>query len=309
MLDLQLQALMEQAAEDGVPDVADLSPEEARAFYREFAGATDAPVADVEIEDRRIPGPEGEIPVRVYRPREAGLRPLLLFYHGGGWVIGGLDEYHGVVSNLAAQSGCVTVSVDYRLAPEHRFPAAVEDSYAALEWAAAHAGELGADPARIALAGDSAGGNLTAVMALLARDRNGPTLSFQAMIYPATAAGSSQYDSYRKYGEGYILTARGMDYFWKHYMGEGAEITDYRAAPLLAEDLGGLPAALVMVAGFDPLHDEGLEYAQRLTEAGTHVMVTDYPTLSHGFITMSGVLDAGKLAVEQVAAAIRRAVQ
>lgn len=308
MLDLQARALLEQAAAQGAPDFADLSPAECRAFFREFLKTVDKPVpASVTVEDRSLPGPEGgELGLRLYRPQGAGAAlPVLLYFHGGGWVIGGLDEYQGVCGNLAAKSGCLVVSVDYRLAPEHPFPAAVDDCYAALEWVAEHAAELGADPARIAVAGDSAGGNLATVVALLARDRNGPALRYQALIYPAVALTTEGYDSYRRNGEGYFLTNRAMAYFGEHYR---PDLSDVRATPLSADSLEGLPPALVLVAGYDPLRDEGVDYAGRLMSAGVPVVLSEYPGMIHGFFSMSAVCDAGGQAVAQVAAAVESAL-
>lgn len=308
MIDHQLQALMKQAAASGAPDFADLPPTECRAFFKEFITAVDAPHADVIVTDRTIAGPGGELPLRILQPKGQGKAPLLLYFHGGGWVIGGPDEYQGMTSNLCEQSGCVVVVPDYRLAPEHPFPAAVEDCYAALEWAAEHAAEIGADPDRIAVAGDSAGGNLATVCALLARDGNGPKISFQGLVYPVTSDMKGDYPSYRKHGEGHLLTARSMAYFKRHYLGADTEVTDFRAAPMLANDLSGLPPALVMVAGFDPLHDEGIAYAEKMGAAGVHVMVSEYPTLAHAFISMSGAIDCARLCVSQLATAVRNSL-
>ncbi len=305
MLDLQADALLKQAAEQGAPDFADLPPEQCRAFFKDFIVTVDTPPADVDVRDQNIPGPAGDLPVRVYTPKDGSTpRPVLVFYHGGGWVIGGLDEYNGVCSALAYKSGCVVVSVDYRLAPEHPFPAAVEDCYAALEWVAANADELGADASRIAVSGDSAGGNLATVVTLLARDNNGPKITFQALIYPATGLKVGRFDSYRVNGEGLFLTTRTMEYFGGHYQ---PDMTDFRAVPLDAKDLSGLPPALILVAGYDPLRDEGKAYAKRLMESGVPVVLTEYAGMIHGFFSMSGVLDAGKQAVNQLAGAVRDA--
>ena len=306
MLDLQADALLKQAAEQGAPDFADLPPEECRAFFKDFITTVDAPPADVEVKDMAIPGPGGELPIRVYEPKGVSApKPVLMYYHGGGWVIGGLDEYHGACSNLAEQSGCVVVLVDYRLAPEHPFPAAIDDCYAALEWVSANAKEINGDASRIAVSGDSAGGNISTVIALLARDKKGPKIKFQALIYPAVALNAERFESYKSNGEGLFLTTRTMDYFAGHYQ---PDLSDFRAVPLDAKDLSGLPPALVLVAGYDPLRDEGKAYAEKLMQAGVPVVLTEYAGMIHGFFSMSGALDAGKQAVSQVATAVRSAL-
>lgn len=306
MIDLQLQAVMQQAAEQGAPDFADLPPDECRAFFRDFLAMVDAAPAPVDHEDRSIPGPDGDLTVRIYTPREGSApRPLLMYFHGGGWVIGGLDEYHGVCSNLCEKTGCVVVNVDYRLAPEHRFPAAIEDCYGALQWATDNAAEIGVDPARIAVAGDSAGGTMATVTTILARDRGGPGIGTQVLVYPGAAPRSSGYPSYEQYGEGYLLTTRSMRWFREHYWGGPEPMDDFRAAPLLADDLSGLPPALVIIGTYDPLRDEGIDYAEKLLVAGTQAVVTEYAGMMHGFFSMSGVLDAAKQAVDQAASAVR----
>lgn len=310
MIDLQLQALLKQAAEQGTPDFADLPPAECRQFFRDFLAMVDAPPPDsVTFEDRTIPGPGGDLPIRVYRPKNAdGSCPVLLYLHGGGWVLGGLDEYHGVCSNLSAKTGCAVVAVDYRLAPEHRFPAAIDDCYAALEWIAANASEIGADASRIAVAGDSAGGTMASVLTLMARDQGGPEIKLQVLVYPGASPRSSGYPSYEQYGEGYLLTTRSMRWFREHYLGREEPFDDFRAAPLLADNLGGLPPALVLIGTYDPLRDEGIDYAEKMLAAGTQVVVTEYTGMMHGFFSMSGVLDAAKQAMDQVAGAVRDAL-
>lgn len=308
MLDLQAQGLLKHAAEQGAPDFADLPPVECRAFFKNFVATVDAPVpAGVTIEDKTIAGPGGDLAIRIYQPGGgAGTKPVLIYYHGGGWVVGGLDEYQGVCSNLAAKSGCVVVAVDYRLAPEHKFPAAVDDCYAVLEWVAVNAGDIGADAARIAVAGDSAGGSLATVIALLARDNDGPEISYQALIYPAVGLDASQFDSYKENGEGYFLTLASMAYFGKHYQ---PDPRDMRGSPLNVGDVSGLPPATVIVAGYDPLRDEGKAYADKLMAAGVPTVLTEYTGMIHGFISMSGVLDGGKQALNQVAGVVREALK
>lgn len=307
MLDLQQQALMQQAAEQGAPDFADMEPPEGRAFFREFCTTVGFPPADVAVDDRSFSGPAGDVAVRVYTPKGAGPHPMLLFFHGGGWVIGDLDAYHGLAGTLCEKSGCVVVSVDYRLAPEHRFPAAVDDCYAALEWAAENAAELGADGARIGVAGDSAGGSLATACAMLARDQGGPKVSFQLLFYPVVARADAGYESYRKFAEGHLLSQRAMQYFFGHYFGDNPPASDLRAYPIEA-DLAGLPPALIVVAGLDPLHDEGVDYADKLSAAGNQVVLTDYPGAEHGFMCMGGALDSAKQAADQAAGALRAAL-
>ncbi|MBR9865842.1 MAG: alpha/beta hydrolase [Oceanospirillales bacterium] len=308
MLDLQIKGMLEQAAAAGAPDFADLPPDVAREVYSQILTATDVAVAaGVSVSDLSIPGPGGELTLRCYRPE--GLDELagaVLYLHGGGFVVGSPRDYDGVVSHLSRWSGCLIVQVYYRLAPEHPYPAAVEDSYAALCWLADAATELGFKPGPIAVAGDSAGANLAAVCALLARDNAGPEIRQQTLIYPAASGPDTVYDSYAKYGEGYTLTNRSMAYFMGHYLKDSAEPVDFRFAPLEADDLSDLPPALIQVAGFDPLRDEGMAYADALKQAGNPVSLTEYPQLVHGYISMSGAVAAAGLAVNEVAAAWRQ---
>jgi acetyl esterase len=264
-----------------------------------------APVASAV--DRRIPGPAGEIPVRVYTPNGTAPFPVLVYFHGGGWVIGGLETHDGVCRALADGAGCLVVSIDYRLAPEHRYPAAAEDCYAATRWTAAHAAELGADAARLAVGGDSAGGNLAAVVSLMARDRGGPPIAFQLLVYPVTDARADT-SSYRDNAEGYLLTAGDMDWFWGHYLGDDrANGAEPYASPLRATDVSRLPPALVITAEFDPLRDEGEAYAAHLKEAGVAARVTRYDGMIHGFFGMGHLMDKAKAAVTEACAALKQA--
>jgi acetyl esterase len=267
-----------------------------------LAGAAE-PVAHVE--DRTIPGPAGAIPVRIYRPSAAESLPCLVYYHGGGFTLGDLDMVDAPLRLLANSSGWMVMSVDYRLAPENPFPAAVEDAFAAVKWAAEHGAEIGADPARIAVAGDSAGGNLSAVVCQLARAAGGPTIALQALIYPATdmAADSESWSLFAH--KNYILTEQLRALFVGAYIPRGTNIHDPRMSPLRAEDLHGLPPALVITAEFDPLRDEGEAYAARLREAGVPVKLTRYDGMVHGFATLGGMLDAGNEAIREIAAALR----
>lgn len=310
MLDLQLQKVLEMAAKSGAPDFADLPPAASREVYAQICAATDVRPADVQQLNREIAGPGGKLCLRIYQPRtDGGPRGVILYLHGGGFVLGRADDYVGVCSFLCEQSDCVVVQVDYRLAPEHVFPAAVDDCYAALLWVAAHAAEFGGDAQRIALVGDSAGGNLAAVTAILARDRQGPRIAQQALIYPVTALVPETTDSYRRFGAGYTLTMRSCWYFTELYLGSRNPPPDFRAAPLLAEDLSGLPPALVLVGGYDALRDEGIAYAEKMAQAGTYVALVEYRGLAHGFISMGGAVPAARMALEQVASAVRASLQ
>ena len=304
-LDPQADALIRQMAAAPGPKLEEISPAEARKLtantFKMLAGAAE----DVaKVENRKIPGPAGEIPVRIYTPAGSGPFPMLVFYHGGGWTIGDLDTHDAACRSLTNGARCVTVSVDYRLAPENKFPAAVEDCYAATLWAADHAKELGADPRRIAVGGDSAGGNLSAAIALLARDRGKPAIKFQLLIYPATDGALDTY-SHKTFKE-YFLTDEAVRYLWGCYLRDEADKKDPLASPALAKNHKGLPPALIITAEFDPLRDEGEAYGEKLRAAGVPVTVTRYDGMIHGFFTMAGVLDQGKKAVAQASETLRK---
>jgi acetyl esterase len=262
-------------------------------------------IALASVADRKIPGPAGEIPVRIYQPHGAGVKPVLLYFHGGGWVIGTLDSYDATCRELAQGAGCVVVSVDYRLAPEHRYPAAPDDCYAALKWVAANAASLGADANRLAVGGDSAGGNLSAVVSQMARDKGGPAIRFQLLIYPVTDADFTR-GSYASNAEGYLLTTVSMHWFWDHYLPEKSKRADAYASPLRAKDLSGLPPAWVCTAEFDPLRDEGEAYAKRLQEAGVSTQLTRFDGLIHGFILMGLVAPKAQAAIDEAVAALKK---
>ena len=304
-LDPQADALIKQMAAAPGPKLEEISPADARKLtantFKMLAGAAE----DVaKIENRKIPGPAGEIPVRIYTPSGAGPFPMLVFYHGGGWTIGDLDTHDVACRSLTNGARCVTVSVDYRLAPENKFPAAVDDCYAATVWAAEHAKELGADPGRIAVGGDSAGGNLSAAISILARDRGKPAIKFQLLIYPATDGALDTY-SHKTFRE-YFLTDAAVRYLWGCYLRDEADKKDPLASPALARSHKGLPPALIITAEFDPLRDEGEAYGEKLRAAGVPVSVTRYDGMIHGFFTMAGVLDQGKKAVAQASEALRK---
>ena len=259
-----------------------------------------------KVEDRSIPGRDGPLALRIYTPAGRGPFPILAFFHGGGWVIGNLETHDAPCRALANAAGCIVVAVDYRLAPEHKFPVAPEDCYAATRWVADHAAEIGGDPRRLAVGGDSAGGNLAAVVAQLSRDRGGPPLVFQLLVYPVT---DHRFDtaSYRENADGYFLTKDGMEWFWNHYLARAGDGDQPLASPLRARSLRGLPPAFVMTAEYDPLRDEAESYAALLREAGVEVALTRYPGTIHGFFSMGNVLSAGKQGMEDAAAALRTA--
>ena len=303
-LDPQARAVLDQMAALGLPPLGSLSPEETRRNMEERQAALPPGEPVASVEDRTIPGPSGDIPVRIYRPDGPAPMPVLVFFHGGGWVIGSINTHDGTARSLANAAECIVVSVDYRLAPEHNFPDAAEDAYAATVWAAQHAASFGGDPERIAVGGDSAGGNLAAVVALMARERGGPSLVYQLLIYPVTDYGFDT-PSYGENAEGYLLTRDGMRWFWGHYLRHEGDGADPYASPLRAESLAGLPAALVITAEFDPLRDEGEAYASRLREAGVPVQYSLYDGMIHGFFGMSLMLDKAKQAVREAGDALR----
>ncbi|WP_251970394.1 alpha/beta hydrolase [Sphaerotilus microaerophilus] len=319
MLDPQARALLDLMEARGVPPTHTLTPAEARKFYRErrFFSQPDPPAVG-ELRELLIPGPTGPaspIPARLYRPLQAaqqpGELPVLVYFHGGGWTIGDLDTHDTLCRQLANGSGCAVVSVDYRLAPEHAFPAAVDDAVAATRWVHQHAASLGLDARRIGVGGDSAGGNLAAVVALTLRDaaRGGVPLPLrlQLLIYPATDMRAVA-PSHTSNGQGYLLTRESIEYFRSHYVPDRAQDSDWRASPVLREDLQDLPPAFVLTAGFDPLRDEGREYADLLSAAGNAVQFVCFERQIHGFITMGRLLDEANTAVDLCARAVRRAL-
>ena len=305
----QIQQVIDALAASEFGPVHGLTPTQAREQYERMVqarGIAPAPVGAVE--DRAIPGAAGDLPVRIYHPdADAGDLPALIYYHGGGHVIGNLDTHDAVARNLCNGVGCAVVSVDYRLAPEHKFPAAAEDAFAAVQWCAAHGPEIGIDSRRMAVGGDSAGGNLAAVAALMARDAGGPAIRLQVLVYPVTDY-TCDTQSYRTYADGYgMLDARSMRWFRDHYLGGESDRLDWRAAPLRAADLSGLPPALVLTAQCDVLHDEGETYARRLRSAGVDVDHRDCEGMIHGFFTMAPMVDGAVRAQALVCDAMTRA--
>lgn len=305
-LDPQARALLDQLEAAGAPSTSRLGPEEARANFSLVAAMIGPPEVRVPTEDRAVPGPAGPVPVRVYRPAGDGPAPVVVYFHGGGWVIGGLDSCDTICHRIADGVPAVVVSVDYRLAPEHPAPAAVDDCDAATAWVAEHAGELGADPSRLAVAGDSAGGNLAAVVARRTRDRGGPPIAFQLLVYPVTD-GTRTLPSYVENGSGYLLDADTMAWFFRHYLA-GADPEQPDVSPLFVEDCSGLPPGLVVTAEFDPLRDEGEAYAERLRQAGVDVTTSRYDGMMHMFYGFDTMFDAARLATVETVSALRLAL-
>ncbi|MFN0039534.1 MAG: alpha/beta hydrolase [Burkholderiales bacterium] len=308
-LDSQIQIVLDLMKKANLPEFWRLTPDQAREQYALRAGKLAVKEPIFRTEDRRVAGVGSDFAIRIYTPRAAKAEeklPVLLWFHGGGFVIGSLDTHDSVCRVLGNQGDCIVVSVDYRLAPEHKFPAAVDDCMAALKWVATHAPEFGGDAKRIAVGGDSAGANLATVAAILARDAGQPKLAFQLLFYPCVAP-EMESASHRKFAEGYALTRNTMAWFYKNYLHSRSDEKDFRFAPLQADDLSNLPPALVVVAGFDPLRDEGVDYARRLIEAGNAVRLSNYEGMIHGFVLMGGVVDAARNATTEAAQALREA--
>jgi len=310
MLDPQAKAYLDLLANIGAPPVHTLAAPQARVAYKKArAVAQPAPPPVESVTALMVESAAAPIPLRVYRPlgsAPAEVLGALVFMHGGGWTIGDLDTHDVVCREICNRARCAVISVDYRLGPEHRFPAAVDDTLAATRWVIANAERLALDPRRIAVGGDSAGGNLAAVAALALRDAGGPALALQLLIYPATDFRANT-PSHSQNGSGYLLTREAIDYFSGCYLRGPQDITDWRASPALAASFGGLPPAFVLTAGYDPLRDEGANYAQLLRDAGVPVEHVLFEGQMHGFITMSKLIDAAAVAFDRCAAALKRA--
>jgi acetyl esterase len=312
MLHPHAKFLLDLMVERQIPPTHTLTPADARAFYRERRAVTQPePPPIAETRDLQAEGPQGPIALRLYHPQAAAERkavpPVLVYFHGGGWVIGDLDTHDTLCRELANAAGCAVVAVDYRMGPEHRFPAAVDDCIAATRWVHDHASALGVDASRLAVGGDSAGGNLATVVAITLRDAGDLPVRFQLLIYPATDQRRG-WPSHTSNRQGYLLTADTMDYFHDHYIPDKAMDLDWRASPLLHTDLSGLPPALVLTAGYDPLRDEALQYSHKLTLAGNRATHINFERQIHGFITMGRVIDEANAAVQICAAELRRAL-
>lgn len=307
-LDPQCAAVLAALSSMGLPAICEMTPPKAREVTRALSLLMGEPEEVDAVHEVEIPGPAGAVPARVYRPAVDGPLPATVFFHGGGWVFGDPDLTDPITRALANRTGSVVVSVDYRLAPEHPYPAAPEDCYAAVRWVAEHGESFGADPSRVAVAGDSAGANLSTVVCLMARDRGGPRLAFQALVYPVTDY-SFDTPSHRENGEGYLITTGDMRWFWGHYLSGGGDGTDPYASPLRAPDLSALPPAFIATAEFDPLRDEGEAYGHRLAEAGVAAEVRRYDGQMHGFFWMPAAVERGRELMDDMAAALRKAFE
>ncbi|MFN2643790.1 MAG: alpha/beta hydrolase [Burkholderiales bacterium] len=297
----QVQTLLERVARSPLPLYHTVSPFVARRIYRDTRAAL-APSAPALAQVRLLALPN--FALRLYRPVAEGVLPALVYFHGGGWTIGDVDTHDVLCRELALGARCAVFSVDYRLAPEHPFPAAVDDCLAATRYVAEHAAEL--NVRGIAVGGDSAGGNLAAVVSLLARDAGAPAIAFQLLVYPATDQRCAT-ASHERNAQGYLLTRDAIHYFRRHYLPSERDWTEPRASPLLAKSHANLPPAFVLTAGYDPLLDEGRAYAEKLRDAGVEVEYREYADMVHGFLLFGGVLDTANAAVAQCCAALRRA--
>lgn len=305
----QAEAILRAMVEARIPPIETMTPQEVRVLRRQNLQRWNLlPDSDVQEDNREIPGPAGPIPVRVYTPTGRPPFPGLIYYHGGGWVLGDLDAYDHVCRLLARAAGCVVVSVGYRLAPEYPFPAGLEDAHASLQWVLSHAAEMAIDGERIAAAGDSAGANLLTVACHLARQRGGRLPVCEILIYPVTQPPGMS-TSEREFGDGYFLTTRGMRWFLNHYAAGAAGARENPLIfPILIDDLRGMPPTLIMTAEYDPLRDEGEAYADRLREAGVPVVCRRYPGMIHGFLSLLPPMDAREQLIQEVADYLRGAL-
>lgn len=310
-LDPQVKTLLDQMAEAGGPKLSELPVTDARGVFTDMSKAfdnSDVPVGGVE--DRIIPGPGGDLPLRLYTPVAAGGGALaaLVYFHGGGWVVGDLESHDATCRTLSQASGCKVIAVDYRLAPEHKFPAAADDAFEAVAWVEKNAMEIGIDPNQIAVGGDSAGGNLAAAVCLMSKEKGGPHIAFQLLIYPATQIGIDT-KSRQDLATGYFLETETMIWFEEQYMASPDDADNPYASPLKAADLSGLPPAYVITAGFDPLKDEGKAYADNLRAAGVDVQYVNYEGMIHGFVALTSVVEKAASAVSEAGSALKKAMR
>lgn len=307
-LDPQAKWVLDIAEQAKVPPLEEMSADEAKAAYEERALKLcfqDVPIG--KTEDLNIAGPHGEIPLRIYHPVSGGSNlPVLTFFHGGGWVIGSRNSHDALCRKICNQGSFIVVSVDYRMGPEAKFPAAIDDALTSYEWVEENISDFGGDSSRIAVGGDSAGGNLSAVVCLGAHERNLPLPLFQWLIYPATNM-TMDTGSHHQFSEGYFLTKNLMTWFQNHYLNGPEDNADWRASPLVAEDVSAMPPALIQTAGFDPLKDEGKAYADRLQNEGVAASYTDYPGMIHGFINLGGAIDTAQVAIDEGVKALQAA--
>ncbi|HMI95000.1 MAG TPA: alpha/beta hydrolase [Micropepsaceae bacterium] len=310
-LDPVIQSLFEQWPLLATRPVWEKTPVEARADFKRFCQFANPQGGAIgKIEDIKMPGPAGPLGLRIYTPVAAGgeALPVIVYLHGGGFVVGDLDCYDGLCRTLANESGCRVISVDYRLAPEHPFPAAVDDCFAAFQWVQTNASDLSVDPSRLAVAGDSAGGNLAAVTCLLVKQgKSRPPIAYQLLIYPDTRVGVAP--SERPFGSGYFLDNRTIERYHSYYVPDRFDPADWRLSPIEANDVSGLPPTYIVTAGFDPLREEGIAYAEKLKRAGVNVMHVDYPTMIHAFFSMQGLIPLASEAIAAAALAVRDALK
>lgn len=304
MLDRDVAEQLDALAALGAPALSDGTVQQARVNYDSAPKPVPDPVE--RIEDRRVPGPAGDVPVRLYASSAETDLPVIAFFHGGGWVLSSVEGHDALARRIAARTGMLVVSVDYRLAPEFPFPAPHDDCWAVTRWLGEHASEWGGDPGRLAVCGDSAGGNLAAGVALRARDER-LALRCQALVYPCIDDRQDDYPSMTKNADGYFLTASDMRWFWNHFVPD-VHRADPRAVPARAVDLDGLAPAIVMTAEYDPLRDEGERYAERMTEAGVPVQMIRYPGVVHGFVSRWHTMARAERAHDDLADALRRAM-
>lgn len=304
-LDAQIESVMEQVAALGFPPSHTVSAQEARSNAKARPRGKGPDVH--KVEDIKIPSDAGPIPARIYTPSDETSLPVLVWFHGGGWVVGDLESADATARHLCNESSSVIISIDYRLAPETKFPGASDDCYAATQWVSENASSLNADPDKIAVGGDSAGGNLAAVVSLMARDKQGPKIGFQLLVYPVTEMNFNT-KSYIDNAEGYQLSRDGMIWYWDHYLEDKESANNPYAAPMKAQSLQNLPPALIITAEYDPLRDEGKAYAERLKAEGVTTQYTMYSGMIHGFFGMASVVDKGRAAVKEAADAMRKAL-
>ncbi|HET7083570.1 MAG TPA: alpha/beta hydrolase [Rhizomicrobium sp.] len=308
-LDPLVKAFLDRAAQIPRPKVWDMAPAMARQSFAgmmQLTGPTDVAVG--KVESFTIPGPDGALRARSYSPVAAvGPLPTLIYFHGGGFIAGSLESHDGLCRLFTAEGGFKVIAVDYRLAPEHRYPAAVDDAWAATQWIEQNAAQLGVDAGRVAVGGDSAGGMLAAIVTQLAREKGGLKIAYQLLLFPNTQIGGET-SSLKEFAVGYFLERRAIEYFNSLYLAPGADTASPKLSPLRAKDFSGLPPAYVMLGGFDPLHDEGLAYAEKLKAAGIKVTVADYAQMVHGFIYLQTVLPQAHEAVAKAATAVKQAL-
>ena len=304
-LDPQVKRILADDQKLGLPAYHRLSPSRARQQMLNTSPPVDPKLSAAQVKDMTIPGPDAALPIRCYYPRGDPPFPVVIYFHGGGWVMGNLDTHHAICHALAHTSGCLVVAVDYRLAPEHKFPAATQDAYTATCWVSHNADQIGADADRMAIMGESAGATLSTVTCMTIRERGGPRLALQVLVYPVTDC-SFHTRSHKKYVDGYMLTREMMKWIWNHYLTDPKEAEDPYVSPLRAKNLGDLPRALVLTAEYDPLCDEGEAYVWRLKKAGVKVRHSRYEGVVHGFFRMTGRVDRARQALQEVSSFLKK---